>query len=208
MTSRVREGSAFSARLYEPFLWLAERRGMEARRRAIAADARGRTLEIGAGTGLNLPGYTSAVTELVLAEPVRAMAERIDLAKTPVPAELVEAVAEDLPFEDESFDTVVSTLVLCTVADQGAAISEIRRVLKPGGQLLFAEHVLSNSPRLARWQSRLSGPWAVFAEGCRCDRNTLAALGSQLRIETEERGTWKGVPPIVKPFVTGVAMRD
>src|SRR5215210_5440442 len=129
--------SRFTAALYDPFFWVAERAGMAARRRALVGQAHGRVLEIGAGTGLNVRHYPDGL-DLVLTEPDEAMAERL------------RARAEALPFADDSFDTVVSTLVLCTVPDQPAALREIARILRPGGRLLFAEHVRSDSARWGR----------------------------------------------------------
>jgi SAM-dependent methyltransferase len=199
--------SRFTAALYEPFLWLSERLGMAARRRQLLAEARGAVLEIGAGTGLNLRHYPPGLEELVLAEPGEPMAERIDLSRAPegVPARVVRAPAEQLPFADESFDTVVSTLVLCTVSDPGRAISEVARVLKPGGHLLFCEHVEADPGWRHGLQRRTARPWAAFADGCRCDRPTLATIESRLRVASVQRGSWRGMPAIVKPLVWGSA---
>lgn len=199
-------GGRFSATLYEPILWLGERRGMRARRRRLLATARGRVLEIGAGTGLNVPHYTAGVDELVLAEPVEEMSARIEAAGTgEFPVSVVQARAEELPFADDSFDTVVSTMVLCTVEDVEASLEEVRRVLRPGGRLLFCEHVRSDSPRLARWQDRLAKPWAAFAEGCRCDRATLGAIAAELEITRVEQEVWKGMTFVLRPLVVGEA---
>jgi SAM-dependent methyltransferase len=200
-------GSAFSAAVYNPFLWLGERRGMRSRRERLLAGARGRVLEIGAGTGLNLRHYPSAVEELVLAEPIEEMSARIDVEvrADELAVSVVQARAEELPFADGAFDTVVSTMVLCTVADPERALAEIRRVLRPGGRLLFCEHVRSDSPRLARWQDRLAGPWAAFAEGCRCDRDTLPAIAEHLDVTEVESARWSGMVPIVHPLVVGAA---
>jgi SAM-dependent methyltransferase len=200
------EGSAFSAAVYEPFLWLGERRGMRDRRRRLLSEARGRVLEIGAGTGLNVQHYPEGIETLVLAEPVEEMAQRIDASeRAPAPVSVVLARAEELPFGDSMFDTVVSTMVLCTVEDVAATLTEIRRVLAPGGRFLFCEHVRSDKPRLARWQDRLAGPWASFAEGCMCNRDTLAAIDAHLEIERVERETWRGMAPLVHPLVIGAA---
>jgi ubiquinone/menaquinone biosynthesis C-methylase UbiE len=198
-------GQRVGAALYDPFLWLGERLGMTARRHDLLAGARGRVLEIGAGTGLNLAHYPATVDELVLAEPDAGMAERIDASAAPVAARVVAAPAEQLPFEDASFDTVVSTLVLCTVEDPDRSLAEIRRVLRPGGRLLFAEHVRASSPRLARWQDRLAGPWAVWASGCRCDRRTLERIEERFELGAVEHATWRGMPAIVHPLVIGEA---
>jgi SAM-dependent methyltransferase len=201
-------GSRFTAALYNPFLWLGERLGMASRRRELLAEARGAVLEIGAGTGLNLRHYPADLEELVLAEPGEPMADRIDLSRAPddVPTRLVRAPAEQLPFADNSFDTVVSTLVLCTVSDPARAVAEAARVLKPGGRLLFCEHVAAASGWRRALQRRSVRPWAAFADGCRCDRPTLATIESQLRVESVAQGRWRGMPAIVKPLVWGSAV--
>jgi SAM-dependent methyltransferase len=197
----------FSAAVYDPFLWLGERRGMAERRRRLLAGARGSVLEIGAGTGLNVGSYPTTIEQLTLAEPVEEMARMLDrrVARVGSPARVVRAPAERLPFDDASFDTVVSTMVLCTVEDQPAALREIRRVLKPDGQLLFIEHVRADSERLARWQDRLEEPWAAFADGCRCNRRTLDGMRDAGFTVEVERGRWSGMPPLVHPLATGSA---
>ena len=137
--------------------------GGDASRASRPGRAGGR-LELGAGTGLNLAHYASAVTELVLTEPDPHMARRLrrrlqDEPPAPARVEVVEAPAERLPFEDGSFDSVVSTLVLCSVETPAAATGEIVRVLKPDGRLLYLEHVRADDDGLARWQDRLERPW-------------------------------------------------
>ena len=196
-----------SAVLYDPFFWLAERAGLAARRRALVQQAHGRVLEIGAGTGLNLRHYADDA-ELVLSEPDAAMADRLRrrVAGRRRPATVVLAPAEALPFADGEFDTVVSTLVLCTVPDQAAALREIRRVLRPGGQLLFMEHIRSDSPRWARWQDRLNTPWRAFAEGCNCNRPTLDVLAAgPLELREVQRGVIPAMVPLIRPLATGSA---
>lgn len=195
------------ARIYDPFLALAERRSMAAHRRALLGHAAGRVLELGAGTGLNLAHYPPHVRELVLTEPERAMRVRLErrVARSGRSAVVVAASADALPFDDGSFDTVVSTMVLCTVPDPAAALAEVRRVLARGGRLLFVEHVRAVSGRLARWQDRLAGPWAAFAQGCRCDRATDELLARELWIERMSRARWSGMPAVVRPLIVGHA---
>ena len=198
------------ARIYDPFLALGERRGMAARRAELVAQASGRVLELGAGTGLNLAHYSDAVHELVLSEPDAAMGRRLGrrVARSGSAAVVVAAPAERLPFEDASFDTVVSTMVLCTVADAKAAVNEVRRVLGPGGRLLFIEHVRADSQRLARWQDRLARPWRAFAMGCRANQPTLELLASGgFRIDLAHTDRWRGMPAIVHPLAIGRASR-
>jgi SAM-dependent methyltransferase len=201
----------WNATIYEPFLALGERRGMAARRAALLSSASGRVLEIGAGTGLNLPHYPAALDELVLTEPEPGMVARLRrrVAAAGREARVVPAPAESLWFPDHSFDTVVSTMVLCTAPQPAEALGEIRRVLRPGGRLLLIEHVVATDARLARWQHRLRGPWESFAEGCRCDQDTLGLLrDSGLDPSPLRRDTWRGMPPIVHPLVVGALTVD
>ncbi|MBS1846610.1 MAG: class I SAM-dependent methyltransferase, partial [Actinobacteria bacterium] len=199
--------SRIGAALYNPFLWLGEKRGMAVLRRDLLADARGAVLEIGAGTGLNLPHYPDNLHSLVLAEPGERIGSHIDFGRGPagIPKRLERAPAEELPFADASFDTVVSTLVLCTVSDPGRAVAEVARVLRPGGRLLFLEHVRAEPGWRQTMQRRSVGPWAAFADGCQCDRETLGTIETRLRIGKVERATWRGMPAIVKPLVWGWA---
>jgi ubiquinone/menaquinone biosynthesis C-methylase UbiE len=200
-------GRLFAA-IYERMIAGTEEAGLADRRHALLARATGSTLEIGAGTGLNLEHYPDAVTELVLAEPGEHMGKqlRAHVGRAGRPVEVVEAPAERLPFPDDRFDTIVSTLVLCTVSDPAAALAEAGRVLRPGGQLLFLEHVRSEEPGLARWQDRLWRPWRVFGDGCHCNRDTLATLNaSGLAVEDLERERMPKAPPLVEPLIVGAA---
>jgi SAM-dependent methyltransferase len=205
--TRATLGERLSATIYDPILWLAERRGMRGRRRELLSQARGRTVEIGGGTGLNLAHYPQGLEELVLAEPDAGMRGRLRrrAARTRRPASVIDAGAELLPFEDGSVDTVVSTLVLCTVEHPRRALREIARVLAPDGQLLFIEHVRAGSRGRSWLQDRLAAPWAAFASGCRCNRPTLATL-AECGFEFDVGETaWRGMPSIVKPLVYGRA---
>jgi ubiquinone/menaquinone biosynthesis C-methylase UbiE len=202
-------GRAFSA-LYDRSLRATEEGGLREMRRQLLARARGRVLELGAGTGVNLELYPEAVEELVLVEPDPHMAKRLRdrLATSPRPATLVEDSAERLPFADAGFDTAVATLVLCTIPDPAAALREAARVLKPGGELLFIEHVRAEQPGLAVWQDRLEKPWRFLGDGCHCNRDTIATIeASPLTLGDWERGKLPKSPPIVRPLVRGSALR-
>lgn len=196
------------AGVYDPVLWVGERVGMRRHRRELLQHARGRTVELGSGTGLNLPHYPDGLEELILTEPSVAMTARLErkLRRSRLPGRIVGAPAERLPFDDDSVDTVVSTLVLCTVDQPDAALAEIARVLRPGGQLLFIEHVRSESRWVASWQDRLEAPWRRFAEGCRCNRPTVELIeATDLEVDQVRHATWRGMPRIVKPLVVGRA---
>jgi ubiquinone/menaquinone biosynthesis C-methylase UbiE len=197
------------AALYDRMMRRGEEQTMGRHRGELIANARGRTLEIGAGTGANLTYYPDAVHELILAEPFEPMRRRLQrkLSESGKSASTLDASAEAIPLEDESVDTVVSTLVLCTVDFPHLALAEVRRVLRPSGQLLFIEHVRSRSPRVARWQDRLETPWRHFGAGCRCNRDTLASIAAAGLSTQHEDVHWKGAPPIVAPLVTGRAVK-
>lgn len=201
-------GRVFAA-TYDPFLAAAERAGMGRHRHELLAHARGRTLEIGAGTGLNLQHYPRDLDDLVLAEPDPAMRGHLEgrVRRTGSRARVIAAPAERLPLDSAAVDTVVATLVLCTVNDVEAALGEITRVLAPAGQLLLIEHVRSGSPRLARWQDRLATPWRHFAEGCRCNRDTEHAIGDAGFDLDADPAAWRAMPPIVRPLIIGRATR-
>ncbi len=201
-------GRAFTA-LYDRGLKSTEEAGLREMRRGTLTAASGRTIDLGAGTGANLGLFPDAVTELVLAEPdphmLRRLRAKVDEAGAK--AEVVAAPAEALPFEDSSFDTAVFTLVLCTVPDPVAALTEATRILRPGGRLLFVEHVRSEEAPTARWQDRLERPWRFFADGCRCNRDTVATIeASSLTVEDVERTQLPKSPPIVRPLVRGSAV--
>src|SRR5215467_11295047 len=145
--------------------------GLAELRRNLIVGARGDVLEIGGGTGANLSYYGAGVESLTLTEPEPPMLKRLErkVREQRSHATILRAPAEDLPFESASFDTVVSTLVLCGVDDQARALREARRVLKPGGCLLFIEHVRSDDPQLARFQDRMN--WLNrLVVSCDCTR--------------------------------------
>jgi ubiquinone/menaquinone biosynthesis C-methylase UbiE len=195
------------ATVYDPFLWMGERAGMRRHRRELLAKARGQTLEIGSGTGLNLVHYPDDLDGLVLAEPDSSMRKRLQatVRRTERKAQVIDACTEELPFDDASLDTVVSTLVLCTVDAPDVALREIRRVLRSDGQLLFIEHVRSESLLLARWQDRLARPWQRFAEGCRCNRATLELIEACGFAVDAHSAAWRTMPLIIRPLAIGRA---
>ncbi len=200
-------GRGFSA-IYDRAFAATEEAGLREMRRGLVPEARGRVLELGAGTGANTELYPESVEELVLAEPDPFMARKLraKLAESGRAASVSEAPAERLPFDDASFDTAVVTLVLCTVPDPKAALAEVARVLKPGGRLLFLEHVRSTEPGLARWQDRLEKPWRFLGDGCHCNRDTIATIAaSALEVTDVQRDKLPKAPPIVEPLVRGSA---
>ncbi len=175
-TSKKSEGHRIFAALYDRLGEAAERGWMGERRSRLLSGASGEVLEIGGGTGANLPHYHAA-ERVVVTEPDPFMREKLHpkLPQARVPTKVSGAGAEDLPFADGSFDAVVSTLVLCTVPDPRVALAEIRRVLRPGGELLFMEHV-RGSAGMARWQDRIEPLWMKLFAGCHPNRDTVGAM--------------------------------
>lgn len=200
-------GRGFAA-IYDSFLKSSEEAGLHDMRRDLLAQTSGDVIDIGAGTGLNLELYPESVTRLVMAEPGEHMARRLrsNVKESGRTAEVVEAPAEALPFPDDSFDYAVFTLVLCTVDDPDAALAEAARVLRPGGRMLFIEHVRSDDPRLARWQDRFHGIWHFIGAGCNENRDTGAAIRrSPLEVESLIEGEFPKAPPIARPLIRGSA---
>lgn len=200
-------GRVFAA-AYDRVLAQTEAAGLSERRADLLRGATGDVLEVGAGTGANVDRYPAGLGRLVLTEPDRHMAARLapKAAAGASGAEVIPAGAQRLPFGDSSFDTAISTLVLCTVDDPHVALAEVARVLRPGGRLLFLEHVRSEDPGLARWQDRLELPWRMVAAGCRCNRDTLQTIGAAgFEIERVEHGRMPKAAPVLRPLVVGSA---
>ncbi len=202
------------AALYDAGMTGTEEAGLRDIRSALLSGARGRTIDLGAGTGANIGLFGPDVTEVVFTEPDPNMAAKLEAkldesgAGSSPKGELIRTGAESLPFPDASFDTAVFTLVLCTVGDPAAALAETARVLRSGGRLLFCEHVLSEDPRRARWQHRLRRPWGLLAGGCHPDRDTVSAIeASPLHLDRVEHGRLPKAPPIVRPLAWGSASR-
>jgi ubiquinone/menaquinone biosynthesis C-methylase UbiE len=202
-------GHVFAA-TYDRFSAKAERDCFAAHRQTLLSAASGDVLEIGGGTGANLPFYNGAVSTLTITEPEKPMVRRLQkhIQQRKPEAKLLRAPAEDLPFNDESFDAVVSTLVLCTVEDQPRALRELRRVLRPGGKLLFMEHVRSDDEKLARWQDRLLPLNVRLMHGCHCNRATLVGIrAAGFEVDQVEFGVITHAPAFVRPLIVGVAER-
>ena len=194
--------------VYDVTVGSLDRAGFADVRREVVGGARGSILEIGAGTGRNLPFYSPAVDRLTLSEPDRHARRRLGARAGAKGTGIAvsDAAAEALPFPDASFDTVVLTLVLCTVDDPAGALSEIRRVLRPDGEFRFAEHVRSDDPHVARRQDRWRGPWGLVAGGCRPNRDTPGSIthaGFTFTTLTTDRLPIG--PSITRPLAFGVA---
>ena len=197
------------ARCYDFFMDRVDQAGAVDHRRRLVEEAAGEVLEIGAGTGKNLPLYRAA-ERVVALEPDPAMRARAHDAalEAQVPVEVVEGEGMALPFPDTSFDTVVFSLVLCTVPDVERALIEARRVLRPGGSLRFYEHVRAADPHLAQWQDRLERPWGWVGRGCHPNRDTAAAVAAAgFDVLSLEEFDFPAMPRIVRPHVIGIAER-
>jgi len=199
--------SRLFAMTYDRQIAKTEEAGLRELRRGLLAAASGQVLEIGGGTGANLPFYGPGVESLTITEPEPPMVRRLERhARERAPlARVLRAPAEDLPFDDAAFDVVVSTLVLCGVSDQPRALRQIRRVLRPGGRLLFLEHVRSDDARLARRQDRMN--WLNrLVVCCDCNRPTLTGIQQAgFTVGEVEHGTLPKAPSFASPLIFGSA---
>jgi SAM-dependent methyltransferase len=182
-------------------------------RRELLAGLSGRVIEVGAGNGINFANYPPEVTEVVAVEPEAYLRDKAAAAApgAPVPVTVVDGLADALPVEDASFDAAVASLVLCSVSDQARALAEIARVLKPGGELRFYEHVLSHDAKVARRQNRIEPVWRFCGGGCHPNRDTPAAIeAAGFHIERCRRFPFKPGPlmTVVEPHVIGLARRS
>jgi ubiquinone/menaquinone biosynthesis C-methylase UbiE len=192
---------------YDRLMASTERGGLAAIRRDLLSHAAGDTLEVGAGTGTNLAFYGPTTVQLSLTEPDPSMLRRLEprAAASGLPTKVLRAPAEDLPFDDDTFDTAVATLVLCGVDDQPRAVREIQRVLKPGGRLLFIEHVRADACSTARLQDRCNWLNRLVA-GCDCNRPTLRTLERNgFEMNDLTHGELPSSPAFARPLVTGIA---
>lgn len=187
---KPKEAGGLFSRLYDPLVAPLERLGLGDLRRETLRGLRGDVLELGVGTGRNFPLYPPGVESVVGVEPDAEMMSRAPgrAAGAAFPVELVEASAEELPFEDGSFDAVIATLVFCTIPDPERAVQEAHRVLKDGGELRLLEHVRMERRPAAWAQERATPVWKRLAGGCHLDRDTLGLIeSSSLSVERVER---------------------
>jgi ubiquinone/menaquinone biosynthesis C-methylase UbiE len=198
------------ARFFTRLAQKGEEAGAREHRQRLLAGTRGRVIEVGAGNGLNFPHYPPEVSEVVAVEPedyLRAKAEEAAEGAA-VPISVIDGVADRLPVEDAGFDVGVASLVLCSVPDQARALAELRRVLKPDGELRFYEHVLAESPRRARIQNRVAWFWPKVGGGCHPNRDTVGAIErAGFEVSSCERFRFQPTPlqiPVA-PHVIGVA---
>ena len=214
------------AAAYDPFMRRSERACLAEWRRELLAGTAGSVLEVGAGTGANLPYYPQAVERLVLTDADPHMLARLERALGGASGasgagatgatgatgggareRLERAAADRLPFPDRSFDFVVGTLLLCSVAEPAAVLAEIRRVLRPVGAFVFLEHVAAEDrPDRLAWHRRIDPIWSRLAEGCRLTRRTEATIAEAgFSFESLTRGSMRKALPFLRPTIRGVA---
>lgn len=188
--------------------WIMGGEEFQNERRRLLAQAQGTVLEIGLGTGLNLPHYPKALSWLHAVDPANLLPERVvqRSAEATFPIQIKHVSAETLPYEDVSFDCVVSTWTLCTIPDPVKALHEVRRVLKPDGMFLFLEHGRSDDEKIAKWQDRLNSIQRIIACGCNLNRpidRLITKAG--LTINTLDRFLMQGMPRLGAEMYRGVA---
>jgi ubiquinone/menaquinone biosynthesis C-methylase UbiE len=202
------------ARFYARVLAPNEGEEIRALREELLAGLSGRVVEVGAGSGANFPHYPDTVTEVVAVEPEAYLREqaRASAAQARVPVTVLDGLADALPLEDGSCDAAVACLVLCSVPDQARALGELRRVLKPGGELRFYEHVRGRSARMAHWQRLVDLTfWPRLFGGCHTARDTVAAIAAAgFALERRRYVQPSSIPSFVpvSPQTIGVARRD
>jgi ubiquinone/menaquinone biosynthesis C-methylase UbiE len=179
-------------------------------RAELLRELSGSVLEVGAGTGATLSLYPKTVTRIVMCEPDPHMRRKLEEKRDRAPNVEISAFSiQDLSFEENSFDAVVSSLVLCSVQDPQAALAQIRRVLKPGGRLVFLEHVAADGkPNRLKWQRRIEPVWKHLMGNCHLTRRTEAAIeAAGFRIERIQRESMRKALPVCRPSIRGIARR-
>jgi ubiquinone/menaquinone biosynthesis C-methylase UbiE len=200
------------SKFYDNIMKDAEDRGLRDWRRELLKNSSGDVLELGCGTGANLEFYPQTIKRLVLVEPSPYMQQELKEKVAHCKVNNIEILndnAEHLSLADASVDTVVCTLVLCSVDNLEQALSEIHRVLRPQGKLIFIEHVVAtNNLKRRQWQHRLAFLWKHIATGCHVTRNTEdAIIKAGFKMVDISRQSMRGVPPIVRPSIRGIAIR-
>jgi ubiquinone/menaquinone biosynthesis C-methylase UbiE len=196
------------AAIYDRFMRESEQACLVGWREELLAGVNGEVLEIGAGTGANLPHYPEGVTRLVLAEPDGYMRERLRKRVGERKVEICEGEGERLPFADGSFDAVVCTLVLCSVPDVGVVLGEAMRVLRPGGAFVYLEHVAAKDGSRLGWQRRIEPVWKRLAGNCHLTRRTGEALSrAGFVVERETAESMRKAMPFLRPTIRGIARK-
>ena len=200
------------AAVYDRFMRASEEACLARWRAELLRDLSGAVLEVGAGTGVTLPHYPKWVARLALSEPdahMRRKLKRKADASALRNIEISDAPLDSLPFRAGEFDAVVCSLVLCSVPDQQAALAAIARVLKPGGRLVFLEHVAADGrPERLKWQRRIEPVWKHLMGNCHLTRRTEAAIAAAgFKIEQIQRESIRKALPIVRPSIRGLARK-
>jgi ubiquinone/menaquinone biosynthesis C-methylase UbiE len=191
--------------------WVMARPAFSQLRAALLQQASGEVLEIGFGTGLNLRHYPSSITQLSVVDPATLLPAKVAhrMAAAPYTIQTIHGTAEDLPFPDRRFETVVSTWTLCTIPDPVLALREVGRVLKPGGRFLFLEHGRSDDRTIAAWQDRLNPIQNVIGCGCNLNRRIDRLIThAGLTIARLDRFRMEGMPRVVGEMYHGTATKD
>ncbi len=205
--------SYFMAKFYDASMKKMEEACMSSWRKELLSDISGDVLEVGSGTGINLSYYPSSINKLTLTEPEPHMLKILRNNLNHIVGEkctAIECTANALKFPDNSFDAVVSTLVLCSVDSTDKTLSEIKRVLKPGGKFYFIEHVIAKeTPKLIKWQKLFQPFWIHMCGNCHLTRDTEADISNAgFKFHSIERLKSLGSPAIVSPTIKGIAVND
>ncbi len=199
--------------IYDKFMNLPEKACLRAWREELLKQVYGNVLEIGAGTGANLPFYPELVTSLVLSEPDKHMRRQLVIKagkSTLKDVSVSSASVETLNADEASYDFVVASLVCCSVKSPEAALDQIHRVLKPGGRFVFIEHVAADeNSKIRRWQDRINPLWRKMADNCHLNRETEKAIESAgFQISEIKRESMSKMIPLVSPVIRGIAVKS